>query len=106
MKRFLFGGSCLGMLELCIVSGFILILVGSVVFTQSQVGSGPRNSAPTQLSKPAPSATLSSPNTAPSSSDAKIDVTIESVTQPATTPQPSSPGSTSSNSSPDVNPTA
>ncbi|MEP7285023.1 MAG: hypothetical protein ABI947_04560 [Chloroflexota bacterium] len=36
MKRFLFGGSCLGMTVLCGLSAFIILLIGSMFFTQSQ----------------------------------------------------------------------
>src|SRR5690348_12012795 len=104
MKRFFFGGSCLGLVALCMISAFILLLVGSVLFTQSQVSSGLHDPAPVQPSKPAPTATPSSPNNPPSS-DAQIGVTIESLTQPATSPQPSISDSPSADSSSIVNPT-
>src|SRR5690349_18161512 len=104
MKRFFFGGSCLGLVALCMISGFILLLVGSVLFTQSQIGSGLHDPAPVQPSKPAPTATPSSPNYPPSS-DAQIGVTIESSTQPATTLQPSIPGRPTDNEPSNVTPT-
>jgi hypothetical protein len=105
MKRFLFGGSCLGMATLCLLSAFLILLVGSVLLTQSQVSSELHDAVPIQVSKPAPLKTQISPTSRVALDNPQVGVTIEIPNQPTNTLQSPVPVSASATSSHRNNPT-
>src|SRR5260221_5779689 len=87
MKRFLFGGSCLGMATLCMLSLFVVLLVGSVLYTQCQTNASFHPGTLFPETTPISTATQLLPSISVTQNSPEIGVTIEIPTQQTVLPE-------------------